>query len=653
VTERREPRVTWTAPRRWVWCVLAAALFAPAAARAQVTVTLRPLRDSVAVGDILRVNAEIVSTIGSPEAVSNLPATGFVQLGTMQSQSMEFSFGFGNQPQRLRLVRTFTLQAQTPGLQTLGPLQVQVGSQVFSSGTVQLRVSPGAGNQAVPSPGLPTPLTPGVPVPGVGSDTEQVPFSVCRMPDGSPVPEAGADGPVTCIVAQPDMFLQVEVTDVRVYLGEPLQLQIRAFVERDMVGFSLQQLFSQMIRKEPSLEGFLRTNLETGKLEVEPQRVQGRLYLWTTLRDKLLYPTRAGRLEIGPAEAVLNSMDFFNPTRVRRQTPAIPIEVLPLPATGRPADFSPNNVGAQLSVSLDVAPRSLQVGQSLQITLRLAGEGNLAGFQIPVPQLPGATVLKSDDKVEEPTADHLTGSRAISFLVTPSAPGTLDLSALAVTYFDFIEERYAMARPEPVQVAVAPAPPGTPLPAAATPEGPAAGQPTASMRPWNDLSRPSAPWHDHPLFWVLFLLPPASLAGLYVVGAAAGAVRRRRGVVRPADVYRRSTAVLRRVAKGRGTGDAVAQLGAVEAALLAYLEARMGEPLRGYATAELQRRLVVAGFSDTLVSRLVAQLETCAFGCFAPSASRQQGASEAARGALDVLRDLERAKASPAAEARP
>jgi hypothetical protein len=388
-------------------------------------------------------------------------------------------------------------------------------------------------------------------------------------------------------------------------------------------------------------------------MEVEQQLVQGRLYVWTTLRDKLLYPTRAGRLEIGAAEGTLTVPDFFHPRGINRGSAPVPIEVLPLPAAGRPASFSPNNVGAQLTVSLDAAQRSLQVGQSIEVTLRLAGEGNLAGFQIPTPQLPGATVLKSDDKVEEATADHLTGSRTISFLITPSAPGTLDLSALAVPYFDFLEERYAVARPEPVQVAVAPAPPGTP-PAIATPGGPApaAGRPTASMRPWSDLSRPSAPWHDHPLFWVLFLLPPASLAGLFTVTAVAGALRRRRGVVRPGDVYRRSMAALRRVAKGRGTGDAAAQLGAVERALLDYVEARMGEPLRGYAMAELQRRVVVAGFAETLVSRLVAQLETCAFGRFAPSSSRQQGASDAARGALDVLRDLERAKPSPAAEAR-
>ena len=76
----------------------------------------------------------------------------------------------------------------------------------------------------------------------------------------------------------------------------------------------------------------------------------------------------------------------------------------------------------------------------------------------------------------------------------------------------------------------------------------------------------------------------------------------------------------------------------------------MGEPLRGYATSELHRRLAAAGFPDTTLSRLVATLDTCAFGRFAPSQSRQQGASEAARGALEVLDDLDRATLPKAAE---
>jgi L-alanine-DL-glutamate epimerase-like enolase superfamily enzyme len=166
------------------------------------------------------------------------------------------------------------------------------------------------------------------------------------------------------------------------------------------------------------------------------------------------------------------------------------------------------------------------------------------------------------------------------------------------------------------------------------------------MRPWDDLGPKPSPLHRHPLFWALLGLPPASLAGLYAVEGIARALRRRRGTVRPQDVFRRSEATLRRTARGRSREEPATQIAAVEGALLDYLEARLGEPLRGYAAGELCRRLVAAGFPEATVDRLAAQLEACAFGRFAPSASRRQGAEETARAALDLLRDLESAGGS-------
>jgi hypothetical protein len=631
--------------RGGVGCALAVLALFPATAAAQVSVTLRPARDAVDVGEQLRVDVEINSTAGIPDTIGDLPATGFVQLGSQQSQSMQFSFGFGGgQQQRLTLVHTFFLQAQQAGAQTLGPVQVQLGNRTFASGTVQVQVRPGGGNVVIPAvPGVPTTPT---------TDAEST--AVCRRPDGSPLPETGADGPATCIAVKPDLFLQLEVTDVRVYLGEPLRMQIRAFVERDLVGFSIGQLFSQLVHQEPTLEGFLRTNLEPREIEIESQFVQGRPYLWTTLRDKLLYPTRIGRLEIGPAEALISMHDFLRTREIRRTTPALPIEVLPLPAPGKPAGFSPNNVGARLVLSLTAQPTTIRAGEPVQVTLTLSGEGSLAGFRIEPPEIAGAAVLKSSDRVTEPTAAELNGSRSLTFLVTPSAPGELDLSSFAVPYFDYEQERYAVARPDAVRITVTPALPGrTPAGAGAEPTAAAApGRPTASIRPWNDLGRPSAPVHEHWLFWVLLLFPPASLAGLHAVLAATRFVRRRRGIVRPGDVYRQSLSALRRVARGKGDGDAAAQLAAVESALLDYLAVRMGEPLGGYATSELQRRLIAAGFPDTVVARLVAQLDTCSFGRFAPSASRLQGASDAARGAIELLGSLERVKLPRAGEDR-
>ncbi|MBI5487663.1 MAG: BatD family protein [Deltaproteobacteria bacterium] len=634
-----------------VFCVLVAAWLVPAAAQAQVSVTIRPVRSSVSVGEYLRVDVEISSSAGMPDAIGELPAAGFVQAGVQTSQSMQFSFGMGGGgQQQVTLVRSYTLQAAQAGTQTIGPVQVQLGSRVFSSGSVKVQVAPGSGN--VVGPGGPGPI-PANPPAAPEPQAEEVPLSACRRPDGSPLPPQGADGEVICLLVQPDVFLVLEASDARVYLGEPLRMQLRAFVETDMVGFSAGQLFAQLIRKEPAMEGFQRTNLEPTEISVETQFVQGRSYLWTTIRDKLLYPTRIGRLTIGPAEAVVTLRDFWREREIRRGTAALPIEVLVLPSAGKPDDFSPNNVGAHLTVTVHASPATVRAGEAIEVTLALTGEGNLAGFRIDPPEIAGATIIKSSDRPVEPTQDDLTAKRTVTFLVTPSAAGELDLSGFGVSYFDYLQERYARANGEPLRVAVLPAAPGTASTTASPGSAPSVpGGPAASIRPWNDLGRPGAPLSGHWWFWVLLLLPPVSLGGLYAGTAAAQAIRSRRGVLRPSDVLRRSRAVLRRVARGRGQGDAAAQLGAIESALFDFLEARVGEPLRGFATTELHRRLSVAGFPDTTLGRLVATLDTCAFGRFAPSQSRQQGAADAARGALEVLDDIDRVKLPKAPEVR-
>lgn len=647
------------------WWAIPLGLSCALPAAAQVTVAIEPSRTSVAVGERFRVDVQVISEAGAPEALGPLPTGGFAVLGTNQSQAMEFSFGMGRNVQRVRTTQSYTLQAQAPGTFTLGPVQAQVGGRLYSSGTVQLLVRPGGGNQPQPVqpqpiqpliPGWPTapPMPTPTPTAPPSSTTEEVPLSSCRRPDGSALPSQGADGPATCTVVRPGLFFQLEVTDLQVYLGEPLRMQIRAFVERSEVGFSVGALFSQLIRKEPSLEGFLRTNLERRELRLETQTVQGRSYLWTTLRDKLLYPTREGRLVIGAVEGELSVPDLFRPRSIRRGTAALPITVLSLPADGRPAGFSPNNVGASLQVEARANPTAVRAGESVEVTLLLRGEGNLAGFRLDPPELPGTTVLKASDRVVEPTADELLGRRTVTFLVTPSQPGELDVAAFGVTYFDYAAGAYRTARPAGQRIAVTPGEPGAAAEAAAASDGPTAtppGQPTASVRPWDDLGRPAAPWHAHLLFWALLLAPPLSLAGSYAWSGTARALRRRRGQVRPGDVFRRSLAALHRVARGRSGDDAAVQLAAVEAALLDYLEARVGEPLRGYATADLQRRLVAAGFAEPLVARLLAQLESCAFGRFAPSESRERGASETARSAEQVLRELERAPAGRGGEA--
>jgi hypothetical protein len=631
-----------------VWAVLWLGPASVARAQQPVTVTLQASAASVEVGQAIRVDVEIASRGLTIESVSDLPAPGFTVVGTSRQQAVQFSLGMGRSVETLQLTLSYTLRAVTPGNWTIGPVAASTGGRSFSSGSVQVSVRPNAGGGSVP-PGIASGTGGAIPAPVAPPETPEMPLSACRAQDGSAFDPERTDGPVFCGRTEKDLFVELWVSDVDVFLGEPLRLQVRAYVRQDIVGFNAGAVFSQLLRREPGLEGFLRTNLEGSERTLETRRAGGRQYLYATLRDKLLYPTRSGQLEIGPAEAVLTLRGMFDTEELRRGSVRLPIRVRPLPAEGRPRGFSPNNVGRELTLQASATPTSVLAGRPVELTLELAGEGNLGAFRIDPPELAGAQVVRSTDRVEDPDSATTTGRRRLTYVVTPGRAGTLDLSTFEIPYFDYGRRAYRVLRPTALRVSVTGPPEGEGDGEAEDGDSATAAQagPRVSVRPFNDLGEVTVPLHRSAWFWVLLAFPPFSLAA-FQAGLALRRFRaRRRGVVRPADVLRRGRSTLRRIARGRGGGDAGAQYGAVEDALLEYLEARLGEPLRGLTVGDLQRRLVRAGVPEPLAESVGVQLEGCAFGRFAPSESRLQGAAEAAQGMLAALSGIERVRLDP------
>lgn len=459
------------------------------------------------------------------------------------------------------------------------------------------------------------------------------------------MPASGSDGPVTCREPQPSLFLEASVSDTRVYLGEPLRFHLRVHVERDLVGFSAGGIFSQVIQREPVLEGFLRVNLEPARIDTGLDLVGGRRYLHAVVRDKILYPTRAGRLEIGPAIGSLTLRRVFDVEEVRRESAAIAVEVLSLPEEGRPPGFSPNNVARDLRVDARFAADAAVAGQPIEMEVILSGEGNLAAFRVDPPRFAGATAVKSGDSVVEPTAGSMTSRRTIRFAVTPTAEGRLGLPAFETPYFDYGAAGYRIARSGRLDIAVAPG--AAPRSVEADEPSPERAAGTVSIRPWNDLGTVGRPWHATPAFWIALLAPAAALGLLYAGAGAARIVRGRRGVVRPRDLFRRGDATLRRIAKGKADGDPAAQFAAVEAALMDYLEARLAAPLRGYTSHDMHRRLVDAGLDASIIDRLAVLIEGCEFGRFAPSENQGRAAGDSARSAIELLRALDAARIEP------
>lgn len=278
---------------------------------------------------------------------------------------------------------------------------------------------------------------------------EVLPADRKAPPEGEPM--TGGDSVPT--EAPGPVFLWATVDKPKAYVGEQVTYALDVYERRSFLGIHL--------RKPPSFTDFFTEELPEG----EPllRRVSGVDYRVRPGLRRALFPQRAGMLEIGAAELSVGG-------RQRILSPALTVEVLPLPGEGRPARFSPNNVG-RFTIAAAVDRTELAANEPVTLRITIAGEGNVK-FVDPGPWPEIAGVRRYEPKVD--TELHkgtvLGGERRYEFLLIPERGGRIEIPAHELAFFDPAEARYDVVRTEPIVLTVAggdaaaPAPEPTPEP---------------------------------------------------------------------------------------------------------------------------------------------------------------------------------------------
>ncbi|MBK8975357.1 MAG: BatD family protein [Planctomycetes bacterium] len=345
--------------------------------------------------------------------------------------------------------------------------------------------------------------------------------------------------------------------------------------------------------------------------------------------DRRLLPTRPGELEVGAQELQVSVTSgrrrfgmFMEP--LQRDTEqlslrgdAIRIEVLPLPDAGRPASYTGAVGSFTLSASVDRS--ALRVGDTLRLTLRVAGRGNVEFLELPhVDDVPGYHVL---GRSENRSADSAT----LTIDLTPLSVGAGPLPAVSWSWFDPTPgvERYLETATAPIPIAVSPLPEG-------------AGLSAPDERPTGALVAGVDDIHD--------IVPAAELAA----APAAQVVRRSRAVDALAllgpwlaavlglwwwRAYRaRRRDVIGRRARGalRALRSALDGGAAPDVALAEYLASKLGCPAAAVLTPDLGERLGRAGCDGSLAARAQVLLE-------AGTAARYGGGTAPTAAAVDEL----------------
>lgn len=587
--------------RRLGLVVMLACLLAAGAARAAATCRAEVSRSTVGRGEDVVLIVTAQGDIGwSPSfQLPELPGIRVYGGGTNQSMTVV------NGQSQVMVSRTYYLRVETEGEFTIGPVRINTAAGTCETAPIAIKVVAGAAPPA---------------------DTG----NRAARPAGER-PGAGAE----------DVFVTMAVDKPQAWVGQQVVLSFRYWRRV--------QPWSSPSYTPPKTEGFWREDLGTERAFREVHK--GQVYSVTEVRYAL-FPTRAGRLRIEPAELAFpeDLFDrFFNSRqqapgpRVLRTQPVF-VEVRDLP-TPKPAGFS-GIVATRCDLDGAVDRVTVPRGEAAGIKLTLETDGFLkgyAGFKLAEPE--GTRLHDSSEGLAStPREDRLVGRLAAEKVLVTTREGLVRVPPVEVVWFDVTRGAYRTAATKPHELTVTPS--DRPV---------AGGEDSGFLR--NEIARlgddlafihagtprtgSALPAAGGAAWWALALAPGALLAGwrwwLSRQAADRGdpARRRRRTALASARALLREA--------GRAA-DGESGLAAVARAVRGYVADCLDLPAGAVDAAAIERLGAERGCPDD-ASRLALMLDRCDQARFGGAATA--GATGAVAEALQLLERIERAASRP------
>lgn len=330
-----------------------------------------------------------------------------------------------------------------------------------------------------------------------------------------------------------------------------------------------------------------------------PRRQVGSHCFDALVYQRALFPLMPGRFAIPPAQLVYSlplSASFFSREETHELlTDSTVVVAVEPPTQGRPVSYGGAVGDLRVASKLDTV--ASRVGDPMRLTVRVSGSGNVKLFPRPAVGVPWGALVKGDERVQvDSSARRISGAKEFDWVLTPKIAGELDLPPIHYTYFNPDSRRYEVASTSPTRVHISPG-------------GLASGDTvkTETLLPLRARYRgaPSAPLHEHPVFWAIMALAPLPALSL------SGRERRRRRVPKPVSRAARLAALAQTKDASR---DACEVRRVYTGALAERLSLEMDTFTRPGALARAMRRRGVTPDLALESERFLRQLDEAAFG---------------------------------------
>jgi hypothetical protein len=333
----------------------------------------------------------------------SLPAIpGIDVLGRSSSQSTNISFVGGQMKKEATVSFIYALAAKQLGKVTIPAASLSYQGRTYSTQAIELTVVKAPQGQAPPMPG-----TPGMP------------------PARSQIPLEG------------NLYLSVTASRRTVYVGEPIAVDVALYTRF--------QVENGGWAEAPSFDGFWTEKVfEADRFQFERRTIDGRAFGVADLKRVVLFPISPGEATIKPmafnvavVQSPQNIFDMLGSSQsMRVASKPITIKVLPLPESGRPAEFTGGVGKFTLTAALDRT--STTNGEPVNLAVRLGGTGNLRMIDPPkLPAVSGLKILTPETKDDVHVEDGaVRGTKTFRFPIIPQGDGKFEVPAVTIAYFD-------------------------------------------------------------------------------------------------------------------------------------------------------------------------------------------------------------------------
>ena len=489
---------------------------------------------------------------------------------------------------------TYILVADKEGSYTIGPASVKVDGATYTSNSVQIKVI----------------------------REENIPKG--QSGRGNSSTRGGS-----ATLSSNDAFIRAIVSKNNIYEQEGFTVTFRLYTTYNVTDLGKIQF--------PEFEGFMVEEIDLpANQQMQIENFNGRNYYTADLRKTLLFPQRSGKITIPSGriemvfsvpsgrriESFFGSQEVMVDVKKALVTNPVTIDVKPLP-DDKPESFT-GAVG-QFTFRPSISTQQTRANEPITLTLEISGTGNLKLIQNPKIEFPSNFEVYDptvENKVQV-TANGLSGTKKIQYLVIPRYEGKYTIPAIEFSYFDLSTRSYKILKSPEYSIEVAKGDPSKANASSYINQQSVKveedirflkiGQPTFHSK--NEFFVGSF------VYWLWYIIPLTLFICLYIIYRKQAEQNANVALMRNRQANKVATKRLRMADRFLKEHRKEEFYDEVLRALWGYFSDKLSIPLAQLSRENVGAELYKQGIDESLITTFMQILDACEFARYAPAES--------------------------------